>query len=182
MRRASVRLAAVQLALAAVVGTGLWLSFPGWRLGRINERLRNEYRDLQFITPADLAAWLASEKTAHPLILDVRTPAEFEIGHLIEAHRVTTEGELVPEELPDDHRWSLAVYCSTGERSAAFARRLQRAGFQHVLVLEGGIVRWANEEHPMTNGRELVTRVHPGDLKTVPLLKSAHRAALPAAP
>ncbi len=182
MSRTSVRLIAVQLALAAAVGAGLWMSYPGWRLGRITDRLRNEYRDLQFITPADFAGWLAHEKGVHPVILDVRTPAEFEVSHLIEARRVAPEAALNPSELPGDHQRDIVVYCSTGERSAPFARRLQRAGYQSVFVLDGAIVRWANEGRPMTNGRKLVTQVHPGDSKTAPLLKGAHRATVPPAP
>ena len=98
------------------------------------------------------------------------------------AHRVTAEGDLNPEELPEDRRWTMVVYCSTGERSAAYARRLQRAGFKNVFVLEGAIVRWANEGRPMTDDRGLVTRVQPRDGKTAPLLKGSHRAAIPATP
>ena len=172
----------MQIALAAAVGAGLWLAYPGWRLGRITDRLRSEYRDLQFITTADLAGWLAPQSPVNPLILDVRTPAEFAVGHLINARRVNPETELAREDLPDDHGRAIVVYCSTGERSAVYARRLQRGGYKSVLVLEGAIVRWANEGRPLTNDRELVTRVHPGDSKTARLLKEAHRAALPAAP
>jgi rhodanese-related sulfurtransferase len=182
LTRVSVRFALLQLTLAVAVGVGLWLAYPGWRLGRVTERIRKEYPDLMMISTGGLASWLAAPKTSKPVILDVRSDEEFATSHLIEAHHVDPDGELNPNDLPDDRRCTIVVYCSTGERSAAFGRRLQRAGFSGVALLEGSIVRWANEGRPMTNGRELVTRVHPVDPQTARLLKDAHRAAMPATP
>lgn len=180
-RPAAIRFAAIQLTLAAAVAAGLWLSYPAWRLGKISDRVRKEYPDVAQLSTADLAVWLGSAKTIKPVILDVRTPEEYAVSHLFEAHRVDPLGELNPDDLPDDHGRSLVVYCSTGERSAAFARRLQRAAYQHVAILEGGIVRWANDGRPLTDGRGLVTRVQT-DAESNALLKRAHRSAATPAP
>jgi rhodanese-related sulfurtransferase len=181
LSRASVRFVALQVALAAAVGAGLWLAYPGWRLGLVTDRVRAQYPDVPQMAAADLAALLASPQASKPVLLDVRTPEEYAASHLIEAHRLTPGEVLNPDDLPDDRGRAIVVYCSTGERSASFARRLQREGYRTVLILEGGIVRWANEGRPMTNGAGLVTRVHPGDAETARLLKEAHRAAVPAA-
>jgi rhodanese-related sulfurtransferase len=182
LSRASVRFAALQVALAAAVGVGLWLSYPGWRLGLISDRVRRQYPDVPQISSADLAGSLASPSGVKPVLLDVRTAQEYDVGHLLESHRISLEQPLSADDLPEDRGRAIVVYCSTGERAAAFARRLQRDGYQSVFVLEGGIVRWANEGRPMTNGRELVTRVHPGDSQTALLLKQAHRGTLPTTP
>jgi rhodanese-related sulfurtransferase len=181
-RRALVRFGALQLALVAAVGTGLWLAWPAWRLGQVTDKIRRLYPDVPQLSTADLTAWLVSQNSIKPVLLDVRTPAEFEVGHLIEAHPINPDSELADDDLPEDRGRAIVVTCSTGERSAAFARRLQRAGYTHIFALEGGIIRWANEGRPMTNDRELVTRVHPGDPETARLLKGARRAAVPAAP
>ncbi len=172
----------MQLALAAAVAVGLWLAYPGWRLGLVTEHIRREYPDVLQISTGDLASRLAAPHPVRPIVLDVRTDAEFAVSHIIEAHHVNTDGDLNPDDLPDDHARAIVVYCSTGERAAVYGRRLQRAGYTGIMLLEGAIVRWANEGRPMTNGRELVTRVHPGNLETARLLKGAHRAAVPVAP
>jgi rhodanese-related sulfurtransferase len=182
VRRATSRFVAMQLALVAAVGGALWLSYPAWRLGLITDRLRDEYKDLQFITTADLARWLAPNAGLNPLILDVRTAPEYEVSHLFDARRVEPGAELNPDELPDDHKRAIVVYCTTGERAAEYGRRLERAGYQNVFLLDGALARWANEERPLSNGRELVTRIHPGDSKSARLIKNAHRAAVPVTP
>lgn len=170
------RFGLLQFALLAAVVAGLWLAFPGWRLGRVTERVRRDYPDVVQISTKDLAAWLAKPKATKPVILDARTEQEYATSHLLDAHRVDPDGELKADDLPDDKARAIVVYCSTGERAAAYGRRLQRAGYSSVTLLEGAIVRWANEGRPMTNGRELVTRVHPFDPQTARLLKDAHRA------
>ena len=180
--RSQIHFGLIQLTLAAAVVAGLCLAYPSWRLGLVADRMRKTYPDVQAISTGDLASWLASPKDAKPVIFDVRTEAEFAVSHLIGAHRIAPGAELKPDELPDDRRRSIVVYCSTGERSAAFARRLQRGGYSGVLMIEGGIVRWANEDRPMTDERGLVTRVQPFDAQTARLLKGAHRAPTPAAP
>lgn len=176
------RFGLLQLVLLAAVVAGLWLAYPGWRLGLVTERVRKQYPDVPQISGKDLAVWLASPTGVKPVIFDVRTQEEFQVSHLVGAHRVDPEAELSSEDLPDDKKRAIVVYCSTGERSAGFARRLQRAGHSSVLLLEGAIVRWANEGRPMTNERELVTKVHPGDSQTASLLKEARRAEVPVAP
>ena len=181
LSQASLRFAVLQLTLAGAVGAGLWLSFSGWRLGRIIERVRADFPDVPQISSTDLVRSLASPHGAKPILLDVRSPEEFIFSHLAGAHRLTPGAELNPAELPADHDRSIVVYSSTGEQSAIFARRLRQAGYGGAMTLEGGIVRWANEGWPLTNDRELVTRVHPGNPEIARLLKEARRAALPAA-
>lgn len=178
-RPAIVRLAAIQAVLVVALGAGLWLAYPAWRLGQTSDRLRREFPEVPPMGTADLAAWLAAPDTVKPILLDVRTPGEFAVSHLIEAHRVDPLGELRRDDLPDDRGRAIVVMCSTGERSAPFARRLLRAGYQRVFALDGGIIRWANEGRPLTNGSELVTHVH-ADPEAERLLKRAHRAPAPA--
>lgn len=66
------------------------------------------------------------------LILDVRTAAEFDAGHVPRAKNIPVDelqrrlSELGPRERP------ILVYCRSGNRSATAAATLRSAGFQHV--------------------------------------------------
>lgn len=105
------------------------------------------------------------DEPAPLVVLDAREPDEYEVSHLLGAHRVDPDAGDVKGELPDgtpqDAR--IVVYCSVGYRSAAVARRLEKAGYEHVFNLEGGIFQWANEGRPVYRDGEPVERVHPYD-------------------
>ncbi len=82
-----------------------------------------------------------------PLVIDVREPEEWEIGHLAEAH-------LIPqEELPDrvdelTRARSIVLYCRSGARSGRATRLLLDLGFSHVRSLRGGINAWSDQVDP----------------------------------
>ena len=114
----------------------------------------------QWVETERLAEWMGPEPDPSLALLDARTLDEFEVSHLAGASRVDPEAEeLDLGHLPRDAR--IVVYCSVGYRSAAVARRLVGAGFEHVYNLEGGIFQWANEGRAVLRGREPVERVHP---------------------
>lgn len=68
--------------------------------------------------------------------IDVRTPEEFEEGHVDGAQLVDAQSDefddLVADLDPDD---AYVVYCRTGNRSAAAATRMREAGLD---VVDGG--------------------------------------------
>ena len=97
---------------------------------------------MQQITPTELAAWLADENREPPLLLDVREPWEFQTCHI--AGSVTMPMALVPirqQELPDDR--PVVCICHHGARSMQVAYFLERAGFDKVINLAGGVDAWA---------------------------------------
>lgn len=71
------------------------------------------------------------------LVLDVRTPGEFEMGHLPSA--VNMSVETIPaqmELLPKDK--TLVIYCEHGSRSKLAAGFLSARGFEKVHHIQGG--------------------------------------------
>lgn len=74
-------------------------------------------------------------------LVDVRTPEEFEAGHLEGAVNLPIDalpgriGELGPPSTP------IVVYCRSGRRSADAAAQLREAGFTDVLDL-GPMTAW----------------------------------------
>jgi hydroxyacylglutathione hydrolase len=74
-------------------------------------------------------------------LLDVRTPHEWDAGHLPGA-RYLFLGEL-PEKLKDlNPDRPVVVYCATGYRSSLAASLLQASGFRNVRNVPGGYMAW----------------------------------------
>ncbi|MEO7317900.1 MAG: rhodanese-like domain-containing protein [Chthoniobacteraceae bacterium] len=141
--------------------------WPGVSWLAIKARIAKEFPDVKSISTAELAKRLAA-KGDKPVLLDVRTAAEFDVSRLAGAQRVEPDAATVA--LPKDA--VIVTYCSVGYRSAKFAQRLQAAGFTNVRNLDGSIFQWANEGRPT----EPSAKVHPFNKKWGALLDSARRA------
>ncbi|MDR3092174.1 MAG: rhodanese-like domain-containing protein [Clostridiales bacterium] len=83
--------------------------------------------------------------TGDAVILDVRTPAEFEAGHIKNAVNVpqTRLMEEYAEIFPDKEALIL-IYCRSGKRSAASAKFLAEKGYTNLYDF-GGIEDWLEE-------------------------------------
>ncbi len=80
------------------------------------------------------------------VVVDVRTAAEYEAGHirnavLIPNETITTDEN--PSQLPDKQQ-RILVYCRSGNRSAQAARKLVSLGYTEVYDF-GGINTWPYE-------------------------------------
>ena len=93
---------------------------------------------------AEEAARIMQEETGY-LILDVRTEAEYESGHIPGAICVPNEtiGKEPPEALPEKDQLIL-VYCRSGNRSKQAAKKLAALGYTDIREF-GGINTWAGE-------------------------------------
>ena len=74
------------------------------------------------------------------ILLDVRSPQEFEEGHLENA-TLLPEYEIVKKasEILVDKSQLIIVYCSTGHRSEKAKKILQKLGYQKVYNLCNGL-------------------------------------------
>lgn len=80
----------------------------------------------------EMEAWRAVAKGA--LLVDVRTPGEFQQGHLEGALNIPHDQILNHvEELGGDKDRSIVLYCRTGNRSGQAEKALKDNGFTHVL-------------------------------------------------
>ena len=95
------------------------------------------------ITPAEAISLMESETDS--IILDVRTQAEYDQGHIPGAICVPNEaigsGEI--PELPDKDQLIL-VYCRSGNRSKQAAQKLVDQGYTNIVEF-GGILSWPGE-------------------------------------
>jgi rhodanese-related sulfurtransferase len=160
------------LGLALFVLLAVSCHIAGWSI--VDWKIAHDFPEVKRITPAELAAWLQDVKRAPPVLLDVRTVAEYEVSHLQRAQRVQPGSPASVLQLPKDR--PIVTYCSIGYRSGAFARTLDRAGFTHVLNLEGSIFKWANEGRPVYHDERQVKKVHPYNERWGTLLDKDRRA------
>jgi rhodanese-related sulfurtransferase len=145
----------------------------------LKNAIRAKYPNVRRITTAELAEWLADRKRKQPVLLDVRTEAEWNVSHIAGARRVdpNATADVAAGEIAKDT--PIVTYCAVGYRSAEMAKRLNVAGFTDVQNLEGSIFEWANEHRPLVRGEQKVTRVHPYDRWWGRLLTDEVRAAMP---
>lgn len=84
----------------------------------------------------------------NPIILDVRSPAEYSGGHLPNARNIPL-GDLDKRvaELPPKR--PVLLCCANGNRSARAARQLKQAGREDVFNLGGGLQAWQQAGLPI---------------------------------
>jgi rhodanese-related sulfurtransferase len=91
------------------------------------------------------------------LMLDVRTRAEFESGHVIDARHLPQDEIAHAGEALKKYRDKVIVACcESGMRSGAAARVLRAQGFTKAVNLRGGLQAWRAENLPLVKagGRE----------------------------
>ena len=127
----------------------------------LDASLRIQFPEVRWITTGDLADWLEDRHRKSPVLLDVRTPDEWDVSHLPGARRVDpwTSAEMALPNVAADIE--VVAYDAVGYRAAELATRLRAAGFTHVRCLDGAIFQWANEHRPLARNGDPVTRVHP---------------------
>ncbi|MCX5813880.1 MAG: rhodanese-like domain-containing protein [Proteobacteria bacterium] len=84
------------------------------------------------------------------VILDVRTPEEFESGHIENAVNINYHAETFAADLDGLNKSkTYVVYCRTGRRSSDTVSIMARQGFKNVYRIAGDIVRWKAEKLPL---------------------------------
>lgn len=91
------------------------------------------------------------QEVAGLTIVDVRTPGEYQGGHIANAKLVTLQRleELAATELPDKDA-PLLVYCHSGQRSSVAVNILHNLGYTNLRNMAGGLIAWNNKGLPLT--------------------------------
>jgi rhodanese-related sulfurtransferase len=159
-----------RFALAERLRTGM--------LAAIRRLVRARFADVTHLTTAQLAAWLADPQRTPPVLLDVRSAAEYAVSHLPGAQRIDPEctADEVIAKVPADRSW--VMYCSVGYRSSHLAQRVLQAGVTTAVSnLDGAIFCWVREGRALDSDRPTV-QVHPYSRIAAKLLRPEHRAPL----
>ena len=94
-----------------------------------------------FYSPLWISAQEAKQALADrkfPIVLDVRTDTEYNLGHYPEAVHIPTAklATEVEQKLPNKNL-GILVYCNTGQRSRYAADLLKAKGYKHVRYISG---------------------------------------------
>jgi rhodanese-related sulfurtransferase len=84
------------------------------------------------------------------LLIDVRSQAEYDSGHILDARHVPQEQVAQAGETLKKYKDKVVIACcESGMRSGAAARVLRAQGFTKVANLQGGLQAWRTENLPL---------------------------------
>jgi rhodanese-related sulfurtransferase len=98
------------------------------------------------ITPTELQA--RRESGDAPVVIDVRSAAEFATGHIPGAVNIPFDevaGRISEVEAPN----GVALYCMVGPRARMGEAALLASGYESVLHIEGGLAAWKADGLPV---------------------------------
>lgn len=83
------------------------------------------------------------------VVLDVRTPEEFERGKILGGINLPVDKVKgnIENIIPNKHK-KIFIYCQSGERSAIAAEELISLGYDNVFDVENGILAWKESNFP----------------------------------
>ena len=88
------------------------------------------------------------------VILDVRTPIEYEMSHITGSVNVDVGDDSFDARVATlDSNKTYIVHCTknpAGGRSSRALETLKNLGFKHLYSLEGGYIAWKDAELPLT--------------------------------
>jgi rhodanese-related sulfurtransferase len=106
---------------------------------------------LQAQTTVNAASFQQQMKTTGAQILDVRTPGEYQSGHIEKALLANWNDNAEFERRIGflDKKKPVYIYCLAGGRSHAAAARLNELGFEQIVELQGGVNAWKAANLPL---------------------------------
>ena len=101
--------------------------------------------------------WTVSElnesisKLNHDLVLlDVRTQAEYDSGHILNAINISHEQILEDPELLAEYKDSqMVVFCRSGGRAGKVIQLLESIGFEDIIDIDGDMLAWSEAGYRM---------------------------------
>ncbi|MCB9293195.1 MAG: rhodanese-like domain-containing protein [Lewinellaceae bacterium] len=96
------------------------------------------------VLPAKAYKEKMEELEASRQLLDVRTPKEYQEGHIEGAVNINFYDDDFLQQLEKqlDKDKPVLLYCRSGRRSANAAKQMQELGFKEVYDLKGGFLQW----------------------------------------
>ena len=118
-------------------------------VGEINGTIEVIEYSAKHYTPLTAAEADKIITNIQPLLLDVRTPGEFQQGHIEGAYLLPVQVLQKKLSTLDAYKdREILIYCATGNRSTVASRILINNGFEKIYNLRYGIKDWAKRKFP----------------------------------
>ena len=129
----------------------LSLALGGLTVAIVYNEIAGRLSGIRRLGPAELTA-LVNRSDA--LVVDVRGAADFEKGHIAGSKNVQmTQFDPENKQLAPAKSLPVVMVCKVGQTATFAAKRLRKAGFANVNVLEGGIQAWQAADLPLVKGK-----------------------------
>jgi rhodanese-related sulfurtransferase len=100
-------------------------------------------------------AWtliLKNKNNPRFVVLDVRTPTEFQSGHIEGAINIDYNSGRFRKDLSGlDPEKIYFIYCRTGRRTAEAVQIMRGLGFKNIVRMKGDVVAWKEENLPLVS-------------------------------
>ena len=84
------------------------------------------------------------------VLLDVRSQAEYDSGHILNAINISHEQILEDPELLAEYKDSqMAVFCRSGVRAGKVIQLLESIGFEDIIDIDGDMLAWSEAGYRM---------------------------------
>lgn len=129
----------------------LSLGLAGLTLALLYTEASRFWQGFKVLKPGELTALVNRDNA---LVVDIRALNDFQQGHISGSKNVLMS-QFDPEskQLASAKSLPVVVVCKTGMTATGAAKRLVKAGFEQVYVLDGGIEGWRSAGLPTVKGR-----------------------------
>jgi len=84
------------------------------------------------------------------VVLDIRTPDEYGMGHIPKSLNIDFKADSFADELKNlDPSKTYLVHCRSGGRSTSSLKIFSKLKFHHIIHLDGGMMDWGKEQLPV---------------------------------
>ena len=129
----------------------LSLALGGLTVALVYNEIAGRLSGIRRLGPAEVTALI---NHGNALLVDVRGASDFEKGHIAGSKNVQmTQFDPENKQLASAKSLPVVMVCKAGQTASFAARRLRKAGFTDVAVLEGGIQAWQAADLPLVKGK-----------------------------
>ena len=129
----------------------LSLALGGLTVAIVYNEIAGRLSGIRRLGPAEVTALI---NHGNALLVDVRGASDFEKGHIAGSKNVQmTQFDPENKQLAPAKSLPVVMVCKVGQTASVAAKRLRKAGFTDVAVLEGGIQAWQAADLPLVKGK-----------------------------